>query len=577
MQNENYREVAMKCFLTVIIFVVLTVIISPIYGQWLKHTIDPNLTHATIVDVADIDEDGDLDIAANGSDKVQWYENNLPDTNWTPHIIDNSFGGGVGIAIADIDGDSKLDVVANGYGSQQIRWYKNNLPDTNWSPYIIEDYINGAAGLVVVDIDADGDSDVVDAGTSGNRLAWYENNLPNPWIPHIIDNLLGANNPDVGDIDCDGDWDVVAVGIDERIVCWYENNLPNTNWNRTDIADSLYGAFGVRIGDIDGDDTLDVVATGLTESKVVWYKNENAGQTWTEYTITDSLGARNVNVGYIDADNTLDVVATAYYEGDVVWFENDLPNHWIRHNIDTDLFSANWVCAADINGSHRLDVIATGWAAGDLNWYENPIITLPAAPILIEPENNAQLDSDTVKFVWYKSLEQVTKYWLELDTTDQFSAPVFRDSTITDTTLLYTSLINGEYWWRVKAGNLSNWGEFSEVRMFDVVITSIEDDNQLPTVFSLEQNFPNPFNPRTTINYQIPELSFVTLKVYDVLGKEVATLVSDEKSIGNYEIKFDASLLSGSVSAKGGYASGVYFYQIKAGDFVETKKMVLMK
>ncbi len=81
------------------------------------------------------------------------------------------------------------------------------------------------------------------------------------------------------------------------------------------------------------------------------------------------------------------------------------------------------------------------------------------------------------------------------------------------------------------------------------------------------QNFPNPFNPSTTIYYSIPELSFVTLKVYDVLGNEIVTLVNEEKSIGTHTIEFDATALP----------SGIYFYRIQAGSFVETKKMVLMK
>jgi len=95
--------------------------------------------------------------------------------------------------------------------------------------------------------------------------------------------------------------------------------------------------------------------------------------------------------------------------------------------------------------------------------------------------------------------------------------------------------------------------------------------------FILSQNYPNPFNPSTMIKYSIPELSYVTIKVYDVLGNEIATLVNEEKSIGSYEVEFNISSLQGSVSAKGGYASGVYFYQLKAGDYVETKKMLLLK
>jgi len=96
---------------------------------------------------------------------------------------------------------------------------------------------------------------------------------------------------------------------------------------------------------------------------------------------------------------------------------------------------------------------------------------------------------------------------------------------------------------------------------------AVEVDIVVPDVYSLHQNYPNPFNPSTTIKYQIPELSFVTLKVYDVLGNEVSILVSEEKVIGSYEVELDAT----------GLPSGAYFYRLQAGSFVETKKMVLVK
>ena len=96
----------------------------------------------------------------------------------------------------------------------------------------------------------------------------------------------------------------------------------------------------------------------------------------------------------------------------------------------------------------------------------------------------------------------------------------------------------------------------------------VEDENQnVPTTFVIEQNYPNPFNPATTIKYGIPEKTFVELKVYDILGREVITLVNNEQDTGYYEIEFNASNLS----------SGVYLYQLKAGDYVGTKKMILLK
>jgi hypothetical protein len=88
-----------------------------------------------------------------------------------------------------------------------------------------------------------------------------------------------------------------------------------------------------------------------------------------------------------------------------------------------------------------------------------------------------------------------------------------------------------------------------------------------PKEFSLNQNYPNPFNPSTTIKYQIPELSYITLKVYDVLGNEIATLVNEEKTTGGYEVRFDSK----------GLSSGVYFYKLTGGNYSETKKMLLLR
>lgn len=91
--------------------------------------------------------------------------------------------------------------------------------------------------------------------------------------------------------------------------------------------------------------------------------------------------------------------------------------------------------------------------------------------------------------------------------------------------------------------------------------------DQIPSEFILYRNYPNPFNPTTTLSFDIGQSSFVSFKVYDVLGNEVAMLVNEEKSAGNYKVEFEASSLS----------SGIYFYQLKAGTFISTKSMILIK
>jgi hypothetical protein len=102
------------------------------------------------------------------------------------------------------------------------------------------------------------------------------------------------------------------------------------------------------------------------------------------------------------------------------------------------------------------------------------------------------------------------------------------------------------------------------------VILNVEHEShkkRIPSAFSISQNYPNPFNPSTRIQYSVNSTQKVTLKVYGVLGNEIATLVNKEKPSGNYEVEFDAT----------GLPSGVYFYQIQAGDFIKTKKMLLLR
>ncbi|MBK9097729.1 MAG: T9SS type A sorting domain-containing protein [bacterium] len=98
-------------------------------------------------------------------------------------------------------------------------------------------------------------------------------------------------------------------------------------------------------------------------------------------------------------------------------------------------------------------------------------------------------------------------------------------------------------------------------------IVGVENEETLPTEFALEQNYPNPFNPNTTFRYSIPKQSKVVIKLFDILGNEIATLLDEEKSVGTYELMWNAQNLS----------SGIYFYQLKAGEFTQTRKMLLLK
>jgi hypothetical protein len=120
-----------------------------------------------------------------------------------------------------------------------------------------------------------------------------------------------------------------------------------------------------------------------------------------------------------------------------------------------------------------------------------------------------------------------------------------------------TDIATSKLFYRLKQVDFDGSFEYSKILEAEIALS----------VFSLEQNYPNPFNPSTIISWQSPVSSYQTLKVFDILGNEVATLVDEFKPAGKYEVEFDASEIP----------SGVYFYQLKTENFIETKKMILLR
>lgn len=142
----------------------------------------------------------------------------------------------------------------------------------------------------------------------------------------------------------------------------------------------------------------------------------------------------------------------------------------------------------------------------------------------------------TTSPLYYEKLWELTK---------SFTILLFKNASYKLTCLIYTAWVN--------AGSPVTGG--------------IEDDRNYPINYELSQSYPNPFNPTTIIRYKVPELSYLTIKVYDVLGNEVASLVDEDKHTGEYEVEFDGA----------GLPSGIYFCQLQVGNFLDTKKMVLIK
>ncbi|MBI1936518.1 MAG: T9SS type A sorting domain-containing protein [Ignavibacteriales bacterium] len=109
----------------------------------------------------------------------------------------------------------------------------------------------------------------------------------------------------------------------------------------------------------------------------------------------------------------------------------------------------------------------------------------------------------------------------------------------------------------------------------DGSVTDVNAATEIPADFTLNQNYPNPFNPSTTISYTLPVSGYTTLKVYDILGREIATLVNELKQAGNYSVEFGTQLARQGGSSE--LPSGIYFYKLESGNYTSTRKMILMK
>jgi len=186
---------------------------------------------------------------------------------------------------------------------------------------------------------------------------------------------------------------------------------------------------------------------------------------------------------------------------------------------------------------------------------------------LTSPTNLEDLSSTTVKFNWNQDPNKSESYVFQLSESKSFQN-LIADSTITDTLITIRNLNNNsQYFWRVKGKNIFGEGDWSDIGMFKILNATDLENEEKAYKFTLKQNYPNPFNPSTTIRYSLANASDVRLTVFNMIGQKVATLVNQPMNAGSYTAQFDASALS----------SGMYFYRLDAGEFSETKKMLLVK
>ncbi|MBI3787269.1 MAG: T9SS type A sorting domain-containing protein, partial [Ignavibacteriales bacterium] len=201
-------------------------------------------------------------------------------------------------------------------------------------------------------------------------------------------------------------------------------------------------------------------------------------------------------------------------------------------------------------------------------------ITPPSVPTLLSPAEGATNQPTTLTLIWRPSFNAST-YHLQISTASDFSSTVTDQSGLADTSSTVTGLQKSTlHFWRVRASNAAGASAFSPTRQFTTgIATSVElTENGIPTTFYLSQNYPNPFNPSTKFEIHIANLGLVTLKIYNVLGNEIATIMNGDFVPGIYRVTWKADNLP----------SGMYFYRLNVLSrsnerWTATKKLLLIK
>jgi photosystem II stability/assembly factor-like uncharacterized protein len=336
------------------------------------------------------------------------------------------------------------------------------------------------------------------------------------------------------------------------------------------------------------------------------YRSTDRGATWVA-SFTGSIGnlrhlsfvANGANVsgwtvssaGNIAAFSGASTVVAAYNRGDVT-LSGGNPDAAdalaiLKHVVSNPALSAEALTYADVNGDTFVNAYDAYWilyyvannntwplskavaASGQVEFgnlvpSNNNTVTIPVTVMNTKGVNSVSFEADlNGNNVDVKNLRtSLPSDWIVVSNTEngkiQFAAAGL--TTLTEGTIANIELtIKNKETVATISGN---------VRLNSELASDISTKiREIPTEFLLLQNYPNPFNPTTVIKYSIPRLSEVTLKIYDILGREVEKLVDEEKSPGQYEVKFNAK----------GLASGVYFYRLQAGSFSDTKKFILMK
>ena len=523
---------------------------------------------------ADINKDGWLDfVVANGNDisiqkLVVYYNDGTGAFPTTPdwQSADANYHGHCDVG--DVNGDGWPDVAVSVYIGNggfttpgKVKLYLNNNGTLSSNPDWISADQFYTFSCAFGDADGDGDLDLAVAGGES-----YYSNPAQPRIYYNDDGMLetlpswkgtaAIYSYDVNwaDFDNDGDLDVVFAGESNPNYIFenFGDSISVTpTWQSTDASQYANSLF---LGDVNNDGFIDLAISDNNQlggtGKFKIYLNNNGVMNTTPYW-TSAFSGYGSGIYLVDLDYNqyLDLITGGWWQPVRIYL-NDSGNF----NANPEYTSTSTsVVEAIVCGDIDKDAIQN-FQQVFVSDGQKKLFYLQHSPI--QELKKVIVDSDTLNLNEY--CYDLENGWVMLSAQPDSGVNVDVETTIS---------------WDIDLG-ITNWdqnkGNYVFLNTSNPVYAANEES--LPEDFKLYQNYPNPFNPNTKIKYTVPSnakrrMSNVSLKIYDILGNEIATLVDEEIPAGEYEVEFNASK----------FPTGVYFYQLKAEGFVQTKKMILLK